>query len=337
MTNRILLTGAGFTHNFGTPLAKEIATHISNSLEGDEGMKLKKIIREYEYDYENAYQDIIAGEYSKLEQLKMYSALSDAYKFLDNIVNNLESEHTINLIENELIKNLQMNYYGSGFIFTLNQDLFIERRCRHRVDVQYCLPAANTQFLKIDNINKVFDKELCSENNDQEKINQGKNYFLKKLDKIRNKRDSTPLIAYVKLHGSMDWISDGENQLMVIGGNKTQYISKFPLLTWYYELFQNELNNDNAKLLIIGYSFIDEHINLVIKEAIEAHELKLYIINPTKQVDFEKELITRKFGNQILDAISGYYPYSLKELFPNDNNQPITAQWETIKSQFFLS
>ncbi|HAT5982937.1 TPA: hypothetical protein JAG61_002250, partial [Legionella pneumophila] len=65
MTNRILLTGAGFTHNFGAPLANQMATHIFNSLECDEGNRLKKVIRSYDYNYENAYQDIITGEYSK--------------------------------------------------------------------------------------------------------------------------------------------------------------------------------------------------------------------------------------------------------------------------------
>ncbi|HAT5983517.1 TPA: hypothetical protein JAG61_002848, partial [Legionella pneumophila] len=253
-----------------------------------------------------------------------------------NIVNNLENENTINAIETELIKKLQLTNNGPGFIFTLNQDLFIERRCRHRQDIKYCWPAANTHFLNIDNISKAFDKELFSQNNDKEKIKEGRDYFLKKLDKIRNKKDSTPLIAYVKLHGSMDWVSEGENQLMVIGGSKAQYIEKYSLLSWYYELFKTELNNDNVKLLIIGYSFIDEHINLVIKEAIEAHGLQLYVIDPTSQVDFESKLVHKKHGNEILNAICKYYPHTLSEIFPNDGLS-ITAQWKAIKNHFFLS
>ena len=32
MANRILLTGAGFTHNFGAPLASEVSNLIFNSI-----------------------------------------------------------------------------------------------------------------------------------------------------------------------------------------------------------------------------------------------------------------------------------------------------------------
>ena len=38
---------------------------------------------------------------------------------------------------------------------------------------------------------------------------------------------------------------------------------------------------------------MDKHINLALKEAIESHNLELYIINPTSQHDFEKELVKK--------------------------------------------
>ncbi|HHT9944042.1 TPA: SIR2 family protein, partial [Legionella pneumophila] len=319
MVNRVLLTGAGFTHNFGAPVANEMATHIFNLLKCPEEKKLKKIIREYAYDYESAYQAIISGGYSSKEQSIMKVALIEAYNYLDGIINKIGNEliYTIYSVENELIKNLLISHKGSGFIFTLNQDLFIERKCRSRVDIGYCLPAAKTNFLKLDNINRDFDNSLYSLNNNEQHIEAEKLNFLNKLDKVRTGKNSTPMIAYVKLHGSMDWLSNGDSQLMIVGGNKSQYIDKFPLLKWYYELFKEEIKKDKAKLLIIGYGFMDEHINIAIKNAIEENDLQLYIIDPTKQVDFENGLINKKHGKEILDAICGYYPYKLSEIFPN--------------------
>lgn len=336
MANRVLLTGAGFTYNFGAPLAHEMATHIFNSLKCPEGKKLKETLRNHAYNYEDVYLDIITGDYTTDEKKRMYNALSEAYKYLDNIINKINNEqsHIIHLIEDELIRNLQINRYGSGFIFTLNQDLFIERRCRHKVDIVYRLPAANTKFLMPDNIDQNFDLNLCSYNNDSSQIEEEKNKFLAELGKIRERRNSTPLIAYVKLHGSMDWFINEVNQLMIVGGNKIDYINKLPLLKWYYELFKNELSKEEVKLLIIGYGFMDDHINLAIKEAIEIYGLQLYIINPTKQVEFEKELFNKKYGDEILNAICGYYPYSLKDLFTKES---ITTQWSAIKDQFFLN
>ncbi|STX50917.1 Uncharacterised protein [Legionella busanensis] len=337
MANRILLTGAGFTHNFGAPLAKDMATHIFNSLNYPEEKNIKKILSEKAYDYESAYQTIISEEFSSEEQLAMKTALIEAYNYLDKIINKIGNDyiHTIYSIENELIKNLQVNRKGSGFIFTLNQDLIIERKFRRSGGITYTLPAAKTQFLNNNNITEDFENSLYSQNNNLQQIEEEKKQFITKLDKIRKGTNHTNLIAYVKLHGSMDWLSDENNQLMIVGGNKAEYIDKFPLLKWYYELFKIEIKKTGARLLIIGYSFIDEHINLAIKEAIEKNDLKLYIINPTKQTDFEKELSNKKYGKEILDAIKGYYPYELSVIFPNDPCDPITAQWLNIKEQFF--
>ncbi|WP_165482637.1 SIR2 family protein [Legionella gresilensis] len=336
MANRILLTGAGFTRNFGAPLANEMATHIFNLLKCPEGKKLKKILREYSYDYESAYQAIISGEFSLEEKSTMKTALIEAYNYLDKIIINIGNEHihTIHSIEKELIKDLQVNYKGSGFIFTLNQDLIIERKFNNGT-IKYRLPAAYTKFLNSDNSIKDFENNLYSQNNDLQQIEKERNQFLTLLKKIKNGTNHTNLIAYVKLHGSMDWLSGENNQLMIVGGNKTKYIDKFPLLKWYYELFKFEINKTDARLLIIGYGFMDEHINLAIKVAIEENALQLYIINPTKQTDFEKELSNKKYGKEILDAIKGYYPYELSVIFPNDSCDPITAQWINIKEQFF--
>jgi hypothetical protein len=55
-----------------------------------------------------------------------------------------------------------------------------------------------------------------------------------------------------------------------------EQIDKFPLLKWYFDIFR-QLNIGGSKLLVIGYSFLDIHINKIIFDAVNVRNLKLYI------------------------------------------------------------
>jgi hypothetical protein len=85
---------------------------------------------------------------------------------------------------------------------------------------------------------------------------------------------------YIKLHGSSNWLSNDGSNMLVIGGNKANYISKHKLLTQHAKTFETYINKPNTKLMVIGYSFSDEHITAVIERAIEAKKLKLFIVDP---------------------------------------------------------
>jgi hypothetical protein len=50
----------------------------------------------------------------------------------------------------------------------------------------------------------------------------------------------------------------------ITGKNKNDLIQKDPMYSVLYRDFENELKKDND-LLIVGYSYLDEHINLVLK------------------------------------------------------------------------
>jgi SIR2-like domain len=84
----------------------------------------------------------------------------------------------------------------------------------------------------------------------------------------------------MKLHGSFDWLN-GREIMLIIGGNKTANIKKHPLLTWYHENFRADLESEGARLMIIGYSFNDAHINEAITNAISKEKnLSIFIIDP---------------------------------------------------------
>jgi len=92
-------------------------------------------------------------------------------------------------------------------------------------------------------------------------------------------------LPYIKLHGSIDWIYGDRELLLILGGNKEENIRKLPLLRWYHDgLFRADLRKPNTRLMIIGYSFSDNHINKEILNAITQSDLRLFIIDP-KGVD----------------------------------------------------
>ena len=86
---------------------------------------------------------------------------------------------------------------------------------------------------------------------------------------------------YIKLHGSCNW-NDGPSggRILIMGGQKAVSIGQFPILTWYHQQFRNMLMRPGARLMVIGYSFSDAHINDAIMDAIKRGDLKLFLVIP---------------------------------------------------------
>lgn len=131
--NRILLTGAGFTHNIGAPLAGEMWALIFNQREIQSTPSVRKLLRE-NFDFELVYHQVVTGDYTDAEKQAIKNATKVAYEKLDSIVRNYSFVGVggpplqINMYK---VRALINKFAGSddlkGFIFTLNQDLFIER------------------------------------------------------------------------------------------------------------------------------------------------------------------------------------------------------------------
>jgi SIR2-like protein len=94
----------------------------------------------------------------------------------------------------------------------------------------------------------------------------------------KNFTASPDLQPYYKLHGSYNWFS-GSERLLVIGGNKVGNINAFAVLAEYYREFAECLAKPNTRLMVIGYSFGDDHINEAIGKAADARQLRIFIID----------------------------------------------------------
>ena len=69
-------------------------------------------------------------------------------------------------------------------------------------------------------------------------------------------QSNTRMQPYYKLHGSSGWqLTDGGKPLLVIGRDKTGTIAERPILRWTYEQFEQYLQRDDTRLMVIGYGF----------------------------------------------------------------------------------
>ena len=84
---------------------------------------------------------------------------------------------------------------------------------------------------------------------------------------------------YFKLHGSSNWRTQNGSSLLIMGGNKSTNIAASELLSWYEQEFRKALREPGARLMVIGYGFADTHINDHIREGAAAG-MKLFVIDP---------------------------------------------------------
>lgn len=301
--NNILLTGAGFTNNFQGFLAKEMWELIFNSEEVRMHPRIHKITSS-DYDYESIYYRILSdSKYEPEEKKAIKDAIYNTYQRLDDTIRTVtDANHPLSIHPvNEMIEFFSSEKGGSGYFFTLNQDLFIERRYKFRALLTQPLP--NTC-----RINLVGDQTKLPLDPRDFKTLPSK----EELDKEKTKLISESRLRYIKLHGSFNWYSFDGSQMMVIGKDKKDQMFREPLLSWYFELFKNVLYQDETRLFVIGYSFMDEHINEVIANSMNDYDLQLCIILSTVHGELKQKLENLKYGSLILKKIKNYIYYQHK-------------------------
>jgi hypothetical protein len=128
---------------------------------------------------------------------------------------------------------------------------------------------------------------------------------------------------YIKLHGSSNWTDATGKQLLVMGGNKVSIIEQYPILKWNHDQLKQYLSRPDTRLMVIGYSFGDSHINQIIAEAADRGTIRMFIVDPLglDVIDENRHsmlyapgpLVTR-LGSQVIGASRR----SLREIFGGD-------------------
>ncbi len=317
--NLILFTGAGFTKNFGGFLADEMWAHIYNHPLIQSTPQLKKVLNE-DFDFESAYSSVMEDvSITPEDKERMSSAVLEAYRRLDFAIKdwnfNTGSPHPVNWYGlNNLIQLFVGRGQETGLFFTLNQDLFMERRSgfsppgvpRFKDDFyhHHSLELKPEEFITLPSTDAVarFEKGIEGQSG----------------------------LVYIKLHGSYGWKSSSGSSQLVIGKNKTTAIADEPLLKRYFELFESVIREGNKKMLILGYGFHDKHINQILLEGVQNHGLKIFIMSTRSPRDFKENLRNgHYYAMPIWDGLSGYFPQPLKEIFPG--NQQQTVHFDVIR------
>lgn len=320
--NILLLTGAGFTANFGGFLAKEMWSKIFNNPKLNEIPKIKAELKK-NFDFEDIYSRIFQNRSSFEEkEIKIFEeVVNEAYLAMDYSIRNSTTGEHYGFHPSDLRKFLEFfSDSRSGVTaacFTLNQDLFLERL----MNWQPLVPLTMRFNQSVNGVIDTID------------LNSRSYKTLPTLGELEDVKGSlTGEFAYIKLHGSQKWVSSDGSDTKVIGINKKESINKIPLLKWYFELFQEALFKPDVKLVSVGYSFRDEHVNEILVKAIQEYGLKIYIISTEDPSSFQFRL-THKYPSgsimndddeehrPIWDAVDGYFPYKLNIVFPYDQTQ----------------
>lgn len=171
-------------------------------------------------------------------------------------------------------------------------------------------------------------------------------------------------IRLFKLHGSLSWNSDNskppygiaEKQITLEEDNKISYDSvasdliiypiqskkKHSLDLPYSEIFRQlveKINNRNSVLIVIGYSFLDEHVNDIITNSLANPDFNLLVFsfeNPENaKSDFLKELYNSSQSDKRISILHGNkfgdFEFITKYLMPySDDKDPKETFYKTF-------
>lgn len=275
MTPHFLLTGAGFSYNWGGYLAKEAFDYLLGVTEHDADLRrviwadqakgrgfettLARLRKEYEENYSPQVEQDFQNMTSAVRRMFGDMWLAFSQSTFDNQFDD---------------KRLGVVRFLSRFdaIFTLNQDTLLET---HYLPAVRQEDFAKNTYQGPRNVG-AYRPGLVEAD---ETLTFGSIQSSIPLFKAGDDFSAVPnLQPYFKLHGSID-IQDGRNMMLILGGDKKTDIAKHPLLQSYHAQFRWRLNMPRARLMVIGYSFADAHINKIIFDAVE-NGLKLFLVGP---------------------------------------------------------
>lgn len=314
----LILTGAGFSYNFGGFLASEMRARIFNYPPIQRQGRVRDLILHtdgFENVIAQVFKEPSPGDetpFTEEEKATLNEAVERAYQDLDENIRGwgISHSHSVGPSSLEsLVNRANSGQTSISAFFTLNQDILMERNCG-----KHSLGATRFNDMIYWNPNWLFAKKDFVQMPDAEALKPIK-------DNLVNENN-----MYLKLHGSYGWVSNDGESRMVIGGEKSDQIKKEPLLAWYLELFEQAVKSGDKRLLIVGYSFGDSHINQIIEAGCREHGLELYIINPHDPRQFwiglHSMASVESNKENIRNRMRGYFPYTYAQIFSERSDRP---------------
>lgn len=257
--SHILLLGAGFSHNWGAPLAKSVTGSLLRDLHDDP--VFERALRDR--PFEDALGDFFKASSGSDEDGLRHRRLQDAVTALFARINVTLAGKSFEF-SNDMEFSVAQFLQRFDAIFTLNQDLLLETAYLPRL-VSTRWSGAIVPGMKAS----------------YEAGHPGlEDVTAMTWRPMENRQIPERMQPYFKLHGSSNWKLDTGDTIMIMGSAKAGIIPRYPVLQWYHDEFRSRLSRPSTKLMVIGYSFMDDHINEVIHDAWRRHGLQTYIVDP---------------------------------------------------------
>jgi SIR2-like domain len=272
MPNFVLLTGSGFSKNWGGFVAREITNTLMSQLQNNPYL-LPALNR-------GNFEDVLSqvqGEYLATRTAENQNRLDAMQKSLADVFGRMNTYFAARQFEfsNDIAHSIQKFLVRFDAIFTLNQDLLIEVHYNNQNVAIW--QGTRWQGYELPGV-----RELPSEN---PVAGRARSKWVPQ-DRFAQTPNMQP---YFKLHGSTAWSAADGSSLMVMGRNKVGLIRSNAILRWNYEKFEEYLARPDTRLMVIGYGFADDHINASIVDAHQQGHLRLmYLVHPSGKVVLDR-------------------------------------------------
>ncbi len=316
-----LLTGAGFSRNWGGWVATEVFDYLLGCREVHQAPALRALL--WRHQQKNGFESALAEvqrQYSRIQSGAYLTLLQELQSAINGMFEHM-NRHLFS-VEWELSRqsDRQITTFLARFdsIFTLNQDQLLE----HHYWPELYRGPNQSAWLGLQLPATVRTNPQVADRHGQ----AGPRTLLNDQQTFRVEEGMQPLF---KLHGSSGWSAPHMmGNAMILGDNKASDINYFPALNWYFERFEASLTEPGARLMIIGYGFRDPHINSSLIHAIREHGLKIFVIDP-----FGSEVAARLnptvnapikgpptiLEEAFVEGLIGASRRSLREIFGNDS------------------
>lgn len=153
----------------------------------------------------------------------------------------------------------------------------------------------------------------------------------------------------IKLHGSISWIKNGEEiiekdykninteeSLMIY---PTPMKDRTTLMVPYSDMFrimENQLAKKNSTLVVMGYSFSDEHINRIILNALSVQSFNLVIFGDSENIFKLQKLKDKRISIIYSDDKIHYFKNIVDKVLP-DIHPDIEEEKELKEINFLLN
>lgn len=255
---KILLTGAGFSRNWGGWLANEAFEYLLGV--DDLHPRVRRMLwdhKEKKTGFEGVYTALRGAATNETER-EVFQAFDAAVAGMFHVMRGGFESVTMDASVLSFFASFQA-------IFTLNQDTLLELKYMGLSADDIRLASSGVYFgVEAPGLRRARDTEWMPPG------------FYTPADPPFGVRDRFQ--PYFKLHGSSNWAAtDGGKLMLLIGGGKDIEIARSPLLAWYFSEFERLLAGH--QVVIVGYSFNDDHINRILAGA-SAKGTRYFIIDP---------------------------------------------------------